>query len=464
MKPILKNNQQGIAMLIAIMVLSLGGSIALIAFRSSTQELELSRLTEHEMNSQYLAESGVDQVVAWVMDPALFPTTYSDYEIVRTFFVDLPRSLNPCLKDSDHPDLEISDDAFLAHINGPFSELKSMGEIKAIKFYAPLNQTIPPSSDDRRLCTLEITAISGSGAIKTIRVDLGSSPIGEITSVIQGIGSTSNPLPVWSHWGGIDYTGDATFGTDLIDILRVPRPGGSYGDVTHYSDVDFQTNFDPAINIRVENNITSPPPDDGGDSFNDRPNVTQQNGSVTLDRATLVDSDLRRFLRRNGEHYTVTGNGKLEKNGIVRTFDEFFKIPDGSGSPDARLVWISGNSTAPVAIDGGRYKGYFFFSGDITISSAGQSGRVVIAKTPGGETLTLSGINLEGLFYTRGSMTIQDDFTAYGAFFSRGGFTGAGTQNLEVWYNSAFADAVFPGIRSVTPLSGTWATLASDDS
>ncbi len=457
-------------MLIAIMVLSLGGSIALIAFRSSTQELELSRFTEYEMSSQYLAESGVDQVVSWVIDPASFPNTYpDDYIAARNFFDALPTK--PCSRDSEDPDLIIDDNSFLAGTDSPFSGLKVMGEIEEIKFYAPLGQAIPPAAGDRRLCTLEVTAISGKGATKKIRVDLASNPIGPITAGIQGTSlNAASPLPIWVHWGGIRYTGVSAenLGTN---ILKVPKLDVSEPfDGNSYNDSDFSANIDPVMDIRVEKNIAVPHPDDGGNSFVERPNVVQNDENVSLNEVNPDDIDqvvLRRFLRMNSELYSVAEDGKLKKDGAtVGTFDEVFEIPEGEDS-NFRLVWITldpgVHHPPPLLIGGGRYKGYFFFSGDITIIG-GQEGRTVVATTPAGGHPTLSGINLEGLFYTNGSMTIQDSFKAYGAFFSRGGFTGAGAQALEVWYNSAFEKAVFPGIRSVTPLSGTWATLDSDHS
>lgn len=277
-------------------------------------------------------------------------------------------------------------------------------------------------------------------------------------------------MPIWTHWGKIHYTGEASFGTDITDILKVPRKSGTEYNGTSYNPADYGSNIDPDLEILVENNIASPLPDNG-DSFSDRPNVRQQETSVLLNASNPDDPDqvhLRRFLKTNGEHYIVSSEaGKLEKNGhIVGTFDDVFGIPVGDDSPNTRLAWISigpDSSTAPLPIDGGRYKGYFFFSGDISIQG-NVAGRDVIATTPAGEDSTLSGINLEGLFYTSRSMTIQNAFKAYGAFFSRGGFSGAGTQELEVWYNSAFEKAVFPGIRSVAPLPGSWATLDSNHS
>ncbi len=461
-------------MIIAIMVLSLGGSIALISFRSSTQELGVSRFTEHEMNSQYLVESGVDQVVSWVMDPSSFPDNYTSgigSGGVKTFLSDLPISETiPCEGDSQYPGLTISDASFLAHPNGPFSELKVMGEITEIKFYAPAEPVGPPDppvDGDRRRCTVEVTAISGDGARKRIRVDLARNPIGPITSGIQGVVFSEDALPIWAHWGEIRYTGEAEANLGAA-VGRVPTKLPSGGGVSYngntYSDIG--GNDDPNIAIYVEQEIAL---DDDGTSFDTLNSVSEQ-VDVSLNEANPDDEgqvDLRRFLRANGEVYTVSSeDGKLEKYGVVvGTFDELFEV-SGQENPNFRLVWIvrdEQSNPAPLLIGGAQYKGYFFIDGDVVVQG-GQPGREVLATPPEGDPIPLESINLEGLFYTGGDMEFHDAFAAYGALFSRGGFSGSGAKDLEVWYNSSFDTAVFPGVRALTPLSGTWATLKSDDS
>ncbi|MFQ5588908.1 MAG: hypothetical protein ACE5F7_08705, partial [Nitrospiria bacterium] len=88
--PCLKN-QQGLAMFVTVMILSLGTTFAFLAFQVSSTELQISRHSEDEVVAQYLAESGVEKVLSWGTLPATSPDP--------AFFASLPEG--NCVGDRD---------------------------------------------------------------------------------------------------------------------------------------------------------------------------------------------------------------------------------------------------------------------------------------------------------------------------------------------------------------------------
>ncbi|MFQ5588483.1 MAG: hypothetical protein ACE5F7_06555, partial [Nitrospiria bacterium] len=211
-----------------------------------------------------------------------------------------------------------------------------------------------------------------------------------------------------------------------------------------------------------------------GDTYLARPNITQNKGSdVVLDKIKV--KRLRSFVKKHGAYYTVSPDGQhLLKNGAHildedgKHIDSFDHVFNGKVSKN-HLVWIDNHSAPALKIHGGKFKGYFYFSGPIEIEG-NVTGRNFIAPSPpvasypNGVDVFLMNINLEGLFLSQETIEIEHRFTVYGAMYSFDGFTGAGASQLEVWYNSRFAQSLYPGIRTVTPLIGTWVSAPLDES
>lgn len=467
MRPILKNNQRGFAMFIAVMILSLGTSFAFLAFQVSTTELTISRYSENEAAVRYLAESGVEKVLSWASNPLASPDP--------AFFADLPS--NPCTHrptDSEFvPDFPRTDHLsispftdFLSFLedpdSGPFSELKEIGRIVDIQLYAP--------SHIDGICTVEVTAETRSGASAKERVNITANPMGTITAGIQGLGDAGNTLPVWAHWGDIRYTGQANLGENINIVPQRDTSILPNGDP--YNPDSEGSNFDPIMTLRVEKEITAPTPDNG-DSYLDRPNVTQ-NGGTTVSLDAIDFNRLRSFVKKHGAYYTVSEDGQhLLKNGLhildehdnhVDSFDTVF---DGA-TEKQHLVWVENAGAPDLRINGGRFKGYFYFSGGIHINgdAPGRGVSAVSPEVPGGSDgsrINLSDINLEGIFVTKKTTRLEHRFSVYGAFYSLRGYTGDGTNALEVWYNSDFARGMYPGMRNTTPLAGTWRSVPLDE-
>lgn len=470
MRSLLKNNQQGIAMLITLMVLSLGSSFALLAFQVSTTDLSIARYSEGEAAVQYLAESGVEKVVSWAYtpvdspDPVFFENLLTNNCSQEKTNADFPNAAN--LRIAPFPDFP----AYLGDPdNGPFAELKDIGKITNIQLYAPTHAT-------KGICTVEVTATTPQGASAKIRVNIATNPMGNITAGIQGHGDAGGPgarntFPVWAHWGKIRYTGRANLGED---ILIVPtKDTGFLPNANRYTVYDYGVNIDPIMEINVENEILAPMLDKNGDSYASRPNVRQNRGSSTqLDQIDF--SEIKTFIRKHGEYYTVSEDGRhllkngqhiLDKDGNhIDSFDAVFH----EKTDQYHLVWIENAGTErPLRITKGRFKGYFYFSGSVYIEGD-ASGRIVAAVTPpvgafpDGLSINLDRINLEGIFASMETIHLQRRFLAYGAFYSLGGFTGPNADELQVWYNNNFKHGIYPGVRNITPLLGTWQSVPID--
>ncbi|MFQ5780142.1 MAG: hypothetical protein ACE5HN_05065 [Nitrospiria bacterium] len=442
------NNQRGTAMFVALMMLSLGTGLGLLAFQVSSTELMISNYSEYELASTYLAESGVEQVLSWVSHPERSPN--------EDFFRKLPTT------DCSNPNGEVDFSLFSSDLDDakwPFSaleELEEMGKIDYIRLYKPLHAD--------GICTVEVRSVSKKGAVKTVRVELTRSPMWPMTAGVQGMGNPAIASPVWVHWGGIRYTGEAHLGSS---VDRIPALNPDPPSAIRYQ--DDTVNEDPWMEIHVEEKISKPsPPDNNGSTpFNDRDNVYQKESDVVLDTFDL--NEIKRIVMEYGEYYVVSPDGHLEQNGVDKgTFDEIFP----PGASEYRLVWIDvdpDSSTSPITLEGGDYKGYFYFSGDVIIEG-NQAGKIVEAASPPWPTPTsppqpvsLNNVNLDGLLYVQGEIDLNGPFSVYGAVFAGQGFSGDGAGHLEVWYNNDFRSATYSGLPSIVLLKGTWRTLSMPD-
>lgn len=434
-------NEKGTAIIAAVMLLVLATGLGLLAFHVSTGELQISAYPGRELASTYLAESGVEKVLAWVADPARSPDP--------PFFAALPT--RRCSGERTSPDFQLANALMDDAGEGPFSELKERGKIVDLRLYKP--------SHPDGLCTVQSGAVAGRGAVKVVRVEIARSPLPPITAGIQGFGETGASAPIWGHWGPIRYTGAVRFGARPDRIPMISRTLSPHSHL--YTEEG--PNEDPVMEIHVEREIEGP-------SIQGRPNVYQNDNTVLLDSATPEKfTEIKRFIKSRGGYYVVSPSGRLEQNGIDRgEFDDIFGSPGG----ESALAWIDVlpgySSTAPVRLGRKNYRGYFYFSGSVQIQEDRfQNGMTVQARShPWFAThphpIALDHVRLDGFFYVSGVIELQGPFTAYGALYAGQGFTGPGAENLQVWYNKDFASAAYSNISPMIRLKGTWRYIPSD--
>jgi hypothetical protein len=71
--------------------------------------------------------------------------------------------------------------------------------------------------------------------------------------------------------------------------------------------------------------------------------------------------------------------------------------------------------------------------------------------------VTLSRIQLNGLLYAAGTITVERDTRIYGAVITAASVTTAvSPPGLEVWYNADFGTGSFRGLPVVVPAPATW--------
>jgi len=451
----LLTNQRGTAIFVAVMMLVLSTGLGFLAFRVSLTELQISSYEKNELAAGYLADSGVEKILSWISIPAESPNA--------EFFESLRSWRSRCSGEPSLPDFELSSSILADAASGPFSELKEMGRIVDLRLYH--------GEHPKGICTVEVKAESGKGAVKIVRVELTRGPMQPLTAGIQGAGNPDFPSPIWAHWGKIRYTGDGNLGSS---IQKIPMRSTAPPCPSVYTDGGL--NQDPWLEIQVQKRIENPihlpgapvdvGPGEGDRPFPDRLNVSENVSAVSLD---LIDlTELKNYVKKYGNYYLVSPLGHLEQNGLDKgTFDQLFDRP-GSDHP---LVWIDilpgYSSSEPVTIGGANHKGYFFFTGNIRVEG-GQAGRQVSAQSPPWpssipQQIALDGINLDGFFYVAGELNLRGPFSVYGAVFAGGGFSGPGAGQLEVWYNHSYRSANYSGLPSIIRLKGTWRYIPVSD-
>ncbi|MBI3808883.1 MAG: hypothetical protein HY284_00240, partial [Nitrospirae bacterium] len=168
------------ALLISLLLAMLGG----VAMNLAMTEMAASARHMEEKNGLLLAESGVEQVVAWL--------THGDLPLPGG--APAPDRFTGA---ADRPDVELDaarpdDNRVLRGIGaGAYRALADLGRIVRTRLYGP---GLPDG-----FCTVEVTAESGSGVRRTVSLELGRVEIPPLEAAVYA-GSQPNVL---AHWGAI---------------------------------------------------------------------------------------------------------------------------------------------------------------------------------------------------------------------------------------------------------------------
>ena len=168
------------ALLISLLLAMLGG----VAMNLAMTETAASARHMEEKNGLLLAESGVEQVVAWL--------THGDLPLPGGALV--PDRFTGT---ADRPDVELDaarpdDKQILRGIGaGAYRALADLGRIVRARLYGP------GLSDG--FCTVEVMAESGSGVRRTVSLELGRVEIPPLEAAVY---ADSQPN-VLAHWGAI---------------------------------------------------------------------------------------------------------------------------------------------------------------------------------------------------------------------------------------------------------------------
>src|SRR3989449_4740328 len=181
------------ALLVGLLLAMLGGT----AMNLAVTEVTASSRHVDEKTAQLLAESGVEQVVAWLRQGAL----HASHETLLPFrFTGTPDAPDVAY-DAGRPE----DDRVLNNA-GAVGALADFGRVTHARLYGP--------GHPDGYCALEVTAEARGGTRRTVSVELGVWRIPPLHAPVQAYVppadrnvAEAGPLPkVRAHWGGIVST------------------------------------------------------------------------------------------------------------------------------------------------------------------------------------------------------------------------------------------------------------------
>ena len=480
--------QKGFALIITILMILLLSLMGTFTFSRGMTEMLIAKNHQQETLVAYLAESGIQQVLAWFNHPEDFqgggqfqngfqgpPQTFFQRRFLKdngtpSYFL---HGKTPFQGTRENPDLLLSipqDDHFLNHPStGRFASLNNLGKIIQLKVYQP--------GHPWGLCTVESRAESKSGLQKTIIVELEPSPLTPIQAAIQtDSGSDGLGVPIRTHWGEVWVKGDGDLGKQLsliptLDPLATPS-SASYGS---------GANKDPWVQFRIEDSIHSPTPLECTSCS--QPYIKSGHDNIFQNQG-LFSSDFspdrwdykkaKAFSKSIGRYYSTDLNGRLYRDGIEDSSHQstpqtvFSSTEPGDHQGFVFIDTIDlrpphSKNLATITIPMDYTEGLYYINAHITISTIGQ-GRPLTVFTPpfnqslnGRKQMRLSRVNFNGVLYTTGSILAKESFKSYGSLVSQRGFIHP--DQFEIWYNHNHLLGEFQNSPKVIISPGTWHEL-----
>ncbi len=476
--------QRGAVLLASILVLSMLLVLGSLSMRLAMQEIMSVRAAADEAAARHLAEAGVGLVVQWFHDPGSVPLSLGSARFLKRY--DLPDTgpsffsaqgysqftgtqVNPDVwldgtKPEDHRVLDES-------VTALFQTFPSLGRIVHVKVFGPSRLGL--------LCTVEVSAAQGE-ASKTVSVQLRSPMIPPVRAGVQvgarpsaeGPTAQEEFLPVWVHWGDLKAKGDVSLNRrDMIPektmLARVTQQ--PYADMAHREDrwLDFWVGGEAFFD-----SPSAPGPEEVPENVHPRQDPDPGLQLDLWDYATLKEA-----AQLFGSYYVTGWDGLLYPDGIIvaglgLTPDMVF---ESEGVGDRRgLVFIDTLDQQPpdstnlgtIVLEAAYAEGVFVANAHVVWRPRGQSRRLsALAPPPEGSSaigervpIQLEAINLAGVLYVAGNITIEAALRAYGSVVAEGVIRQAsGTSGvLEIWYDHDLASGYFRGVPVVHIAPGTW--------
>ncbi len=462
------------ALLVGLLLAMIGG----VAMNLAMTETAESGGHWEEKASRLLAESGVEQVVAWLTRFELpGPSGTARIEDVIEASGAEPFRFRGT---AETPDLDFDagrpeDDRFLNDKStGAFRGLAEFGRIARLRLYGP--------SRPEGLCTVEVTGESRRGLRRTAAIELGATRMPPLRSAVQagllavqpgvpgsdvGMGKgISAAFPrVLAHWGDMRLAGNPSLG-------RIP---------------EFPIKSDQAPVTGLGYDETGARPDDGWmeawiggtPHFEDSDNVIPPNVHGNQDPVPgLLSShwEYQKFketAKRFGTYYVPDREGRLYRNGdmepaLALTPAQVF----GSLGVGAHrgLVFVdtldqgppTETNMATLVLESPYMEGIFFVNAHVVLRPEG-AGQTIPALSPPPEgrrsialrvPVNIAEVAIQGVLYTAGGISIERQVRVFGSVVAERGLTGGGL--LEVWYNQDLGRGLVQGLPVVFPLRGTW--------
>lgn len=435
------------ALLVGVLLALLGGVALNLAVTETTAEGRYLQETSGRM----LAESGVEEVMAWFTHgdlPASVPIPLS--------FKGTPE--NP---DVDFDAGRLHEDHLLNDRGaGVFGALAEFGRIVRLRLYG----SVRPEG----FCTVEVTGESPGGIRRTVARELGAIRIPALPAAIQA-GSSADPRDgharMLAHWGDTIMAGNPHLGrsdrfprqSDSAEItgLGYDEPGAAQEDRWMNAWIGGEPQF-------VDSPAVLPP------------NVhAKQDPLPGLPTSAWHYAQFKGLAKRFGSYYVPDREGRLYRNGNMdpasaQTPSEVFgslRAGDGKG-----LVFVDTMDQAPpsldnmatLVVDAPYIEGIFYLAAHVVLRPDGR-GQAVSALSPpapergssaGRVFVTIEDVKIQGVFHVAGRLSAQHHIRVFGAVVAEGGLSGEGL--LEVWFDDDFRRGLFRGLPVVFPIPGTW--------
>jgi len=442
------------ALMVGLLLAMLGG----VAMNLAVTETTASARHFQEKNGQLLAESGMEQVLAWL--------THGDLPSPGGALVP-----NHCTGTAEHPDFELDaarsdDDRALNGVGaGGDQALADLGRIVRTRLYGP---ALPGG-----FCTAEVTAESGNGVRRTVSLELGAlnvPPLGSAVwagvspATVGDAGLRSYPQ-AWAHWGDVQLAGDAYLGRANAFPRRSAQAavtgtgyeerGLSQEDRWMEAWIGGTPSFDEAQAI-VPSNVHA-----------------NRNPAPGLPPIPWRYQTFKDYAQRFGTYYVPDRDGRLYKDGTMdpavalAPAEAFGSKAAGDGRG---LVFVdtldrqppTETNLATLVLEQPYMEGTFFVNANVILRPGGQ-GETIPALSPPTETATalvsrvpvnLAGVTIRGVLHVSGTLRVDGRPRVFGAVIAERGLAGGGF--LEVWYDHDLNRGLVRGLPVVYPLRGSW--------
>ncbi len=479
-----KDNQQGIALLGAMVIALILSLLGATLLNLAGQEAASAGLANQAAVSQQLADAAGELVVAWFHSPgtiagvpqlsSLQEKRNRDKEGAPSYFDATGRS--QFVGTADRPDFRLQTDNPSDHrlLNdsetGMFRAMTHLGKIEELKVYAP--------SKPGLLCTVDATVATHTHppVRQSILMQLGALDLPPLRAAVQvgrhlGRPEPGSESPVSVHWGELKVGGDLVLAQmDEIPMRSALAPitGQAYDETAQREDRWMEAWIGGTVQVT---HVPSEQP------LNFPGNLHMGQSpipGVRLDQWPY--EHIKRVAKRFGRYFAIDREGLLYPQGIVEpgrgiSPDEVFRSQ--KSDDQLGLIFIDTLDQMPprpdnlgvVRLQAPYLEGMAVVQGHIVLAPTG-SGQSIRALSPpqtdqGHELvrmpIQLPGVHVNGVLHASGDITITGRVRLYGAVAAGGMITSAGSGgSLEVWYDHDLSRGFYRGLPIVYRAPGTW--------
>src|SRR5438034_6268467 len=386
------------ALLLGVLLSLLGG----VAINFAMTETEGARRQVKETSARLLAESGIEQVIAWLNHGQLPGHAEGDTLPVFRGLVTAP--------DVTYDAVRSGDDRFLNDRSaGVFRTLADLGRIEQIIVYG--------SSRPEGLCTVQVTSQALGGVRRSASLELGATRIAPLRAAVQaGGGALSDDVMtprVWAHWGPVRMNGNARLGRSD----QVPRKSAT-ASVTGLGYADGGTFWeDRWVEVYVG----------GTAQFEDAGSGLPSNVHTNQDPTPGLPADpwqyqkFKELAMRSGSYYVPDRAGRLYRNGVMdpavaQTPDAVF----GNGGLPQGLVFVDTLDQAPPSADNlptlvmnsPYMEGVSFINAHVVLNPEGPGKAIPVLSPPSDGTtnavsrvpVSISDVTVQGVLHVTGNV------------------------------------------------------------